>query len=385
MARGGGRGRDDEWLVPLIKATKRWWLRIRGQAAVAAVYDTFDAMEGFETRNGQVPVLVKKIRTGYGWRLIWHLPAGIPSRRVVENLEAFEEQVDGRIVLERRGADLFMDVVMAPLPNNVPYSWDPPERGHDYLPISIGMTHTGPVVADLGALPHILIGGNPGSGKTTFLRALILSALRQSAIVVIIDLKRGSDYSAFEEYCPMAITEADALGVMLLVGKELRRRYDVLRAAGVEKAQEYPGGDMPPIVLVVDELAEMREKATLKELDSLARLARAAGISLAAGVQHPSHDILPKFSNTRALFSGRLCFTVPKREDSEVILGNDLASRLPRNVPGRAIWQYDSEGVEVQCLNLPLKEARRRLQGLPHGVSEEVLAIERHAARLPPR
>jgi S-DNA-T family DNA segregation ATPase FtsK/SpoIIIE len=373
---------DSAWLLPIVKSLHRTLLRWRGQGVVASILDVYDAL-GFETRNGQTPLLVKRTRTDYGWRLIWHLPAGIPSRKVEEQLDAFEEQVGGRIVLERHGANLFMDVVTAPLPDNVPYAWEPDEA-KGYLPVPIGVTHMGDVVADLGALPHILIGGNPGSGKTTFLRVLILSALRQGAVVVIIDLKRGSDYSPFERYCPMAFTEGDALRTLWAVSKELRRRYDLLRAAGVDKAQDYRG-NMPPIVLVIDELAEMREKESLKELDSLARLARAAGISLAAGVQHPSHDILPKFSNTRALFSGRLCFTVPKREDSEIILGNDMASKIPRSARGRAIWQYDSEGVEVQCLNLPLEEARRQLKGLPHGVTEEVLAIERRAERLPPR
>lgn len=231
-----GSQRKDEWLTPLIKAARRTALRWRGQGVVASIYDTFDALD-FETRNGQVPLLVKRTRTDYGWRLIWHLPAGIPSRKVTEQLDAFEEQVGGSICCERHGADLFMDVITKDLPANVPYEWEP--TGEGFLPIPIGVTHLGPVVADLGALPHILIGGNPGSGKTTFLRALILSALRQGAVVVVIDLKRGSDYSPFERYCPMAFTERDALKTLWAVSKELRRRYDLLRMAGVDKAQDY--------------------------------------------------------------------------------------------------------------------------------------------------
>ena len=110
--------RNSEWLLPLVKAARRTVLRWRGQGVVASVYDTFDALD-FETRNGQSPVLVKRMRTDYGWRLIWHLPAGIPSRKVAEQLDAFEEQVGGRIVLERHGADIFMDVVTAPLNGKV--------------------------------------------------------------------------------------------------------------------------------------------------------------------------------------------------------------------------------------------------------------------------
>jgi S-DNA-T family DNA segregation ATPase FtsK/SpoIIIE len=385
-------------MVPLIKAAKRWWLRVRGQAAVAAVYDTFDAMEGFETKNGQVPVLVKKVRTDYGWRLIWHLPAGIPSKRVAENLEAFEEQVDGKIVLERHGADLFMDVVTKPLDTNAPYEWDPPEGGlvSEELIVPIGVAYTGLVTVDLMGLPDLLIAGNKGGGKTTALRVAAYSCLLQGAIVLIIDLKGGTDFGPFERHCPLATSEIEAFRLLALLNRELRRRFSVLRAAQVEKAQDYKGSGMPWIVLIIDELAEVRDKATLKELDSLMRLARAAGISVVAATQRPAHDILPKFSNLRMLFSGRLCFTMPKREDSEIILGNDMASRIPRNIPGRAIWQYESDGVEVQCLNLSFKEAQRRLRGLPHRAESQDsfeggpfegggFAIERRGKRLPAR
>jgi S-DNA-T family DNA segregation ATPase FtsK/SpoIIIE len=392
---GSGRDRhDDEWLVPLVKATKRWWLRrIKGEVALAAVLDTFDATEGFETRNGQAPILVKSVKTDYGRRLIWHLPAGIPSKRVTENLEAFEEQVNGSITIERHGADLFMDVATKPLDTNAPYTWQPPENGKGTagLIIPIGITYTGLVTVELTTLPDLLIAGNKGGGKTTALRVVAYSCLLQGAVVLIIDLKGGTDFGPFERHCPLAVTEPDALRMLALLNGELRRRFSVLRAAQVEKAQDYKGSDMPWIVLIIDELAEIRDKATIKELDSLMRLARAVGISVVAATQRPAHDILPKFSNLRMLFSGRLVFTMPKEEDSRIILGNDMASRIPRNIPGRAIWQWESDGVEVQCLNLSFKEAQKRLKGLPHRVDREpeftegVFAIERRPARLPPR
>lgn len=272
-----------------------------------------------------------------------------------------------------------MDIISEPLPLNVPYEWEIPKSGH--LPTPIGLTYNRMISVDLPGIPHLLVAGNTDSGKTTFLRSVAVSTFRQGAIVAIIDLKFGMDYLPFENITPLATDEDVARQLLALINDEMHRRANRLKLAGASKLQDYPGDDLPWIVLIVDELAEIDGKS-LKLLDRILRLGRAPGISVVAATQRPAHDILPKFSNLRMLFAGRLAFSLPKQEDSRLLLGNDLASKLPRNMPGRAIWQYDSDGVELQCLNIKDDDMRLWLRGLPE--REEVFSIE-PTRRLPPR
>lgn len=376
---------DDENLIAMLIQSIRyaWWHR-PGYEAIGQVLETFDAL-GFETRSGLRPVMSHKHRTPNGWHLVFTLPPGISSQDVMAKLHHFEEQTGGTITATPKGNKLHLDISTAELPRTVAFEWNLDPYPDMYLPIPIGQSLSGLIVIDLSKLPHMFIAGNTGGGKTTFLRTATTALLHQSNVfVTVIDLKgldfgylRGSDRALLVD------TEQDASAVLAALNRELDRRRRILQAAGATKLPEYQGDDLPWIVCVIDELAELREKKDQEALNRLGRLARAVGISLMVATQRPSHTLFAKFTDLRMLFAGRLVFSVPKPEDSRLILDSDAAAKIPANTPGRAVWRWDKEYI-VQCPNLSVRAAKRLLAQIP-STWEGAKWYEQRTARLLPR
>lgn len=376
------RDDDDNLLTLLFSLARRAWWHRPGYEAIGQVLDTFESL-GFATRHGQKPVLAHKHRTPAGWHLVFALPPGISSQDVSAKLSHFQEQAGAAIELKTNGRLLHMDIRTTPMPERAPYSWDPAEYPKLTLPLPIGHTPAGPVVIDLPSLPHLFVAGNVGGGKTTFLRAAVVSLLATGNVLpVIIDLK-GLDFHHLHTSGHALVVDTDdgAMAALSSLNREMDRRRDILKRAGATKLQEYRGHDLPWIVALIDELAELQQREAQEALNRLARLSRATGICLIVATQRPSHTLFSRFTDTRMLFSGRLCFHVPKPEDSRLILDSDAAARLPPSIPGRAIWRWDRE-VEVQCLHLSPVEAQKILAGIP---APGVIAVESRATRLPPR
>lgn len=369
-------------LAELITQVSLAWRHRPGNEVPAAVLDTFDALH-FETRAGQKPVLAHKHKEPYGWHLVFCLPPGISARDIEAKLDHFQEQVGGRIELKKNGKLVHFDVFASPLPDRMDYDeWNPFNYPNMALPFLVGATAAGPLVVDLARLPHIFVAGQTGGGKTTALQSLAVSLIQQGALLAVIDLK-GLDFNHLTDHALVVDDEADGTEVLAALNRELNRRKKLLKAAGVNKLQDYPNDDLPWIACIVDELGEFSDnKEAQAHLNRLGRLARAVGICLICATQRPSHSLYPKFTDFRMLFSGRLCFWMPKPEDSMLILENDTAARLPANIPGRAIWQWSGQ-TEVQCAYLDVKHAKKLLAGVsPKGVD---FFDEPSAKRLPPR
>lgn len=373
---------DDNALRDATLGLRRMWWQATGQGVVAAVVDTMEAI-GLETRQGQKPVLAHKHKTPTGWRLSWCLPPGIGSREVLAKLEYFSEQCGGQIDVTVNGKLLHMDIHCMPIPQRAAFTFGPADHEELSLPIPIGVTPAGLLVVDLAALPHLFVAGNTGGGKTTFLLSAATALLLHGNVqLCVIDLK-GLDFWHLRQMGMAAVADndADAMAILTALNAELDRRKAILQRAGCVKMQEYHalGHSLPWIVVMVDELAELHEKAAQEALNRLARLSRAVGICLICATQRPSHTLFAKFTDTRMLFSGRLVFNVPSPEDSRLLLESEAAAKLPP-LPGRAIWRWGRE-VEVQCPYIGQAEARRILSPLP---PVEVTVLESSAPRLRP-
>lgn len=373
--------KDEQGLSSIVWAFQHLWRYRKGHEPVGRLLDALDGL-WLETKTGLRPVLAHEHRTPVGWHLVFHLPPGISSRQIRDKADHLEEQAGGEIQFRLIGQKLHMDLSLVPLPTNAPYVRDPKGYEGMKLPVPLGVTRQGPLVVEIADKPHVLIGGNTGSGKTTTLRVLVVSLLMAGAEVVIVDLKGGLDFSGFRSHCSVVTSDREAEKVMKDLLKECERRIPILEEARVTSLIEYPGDDLPFIVLVVDEMAQLRRKESQQALNELARLSRSAGICLVCATQRPSSSIFAStvFSDTRMLFGGRLCFWVPKPEDSKMVLDDDSASRLPPEAKGRAIWQWAGQR-QVQCYNLTLKDAQGLLATIPE---KEVLFGERRGKKLPP-
>ncbi len=225
------------------------------------------------------------------------------------------------------------------------------EKFSSNLIIALGRDVSGsPVYADLARMPHLLVAGSTGTGKTIFLNSLIQSLLYQPSIgtrssspenlrLILIDPKRV-EFSVYSNLphllCPIIYNATQALNALKWLVKEMERRFDLLSESKTRNVYSYnekafKGGTapLPFIVLIIDELADLmmtkgREIET--EIVRLAQMARAAGIHLVVATQRPSVEVITGL--IKANITSRITFQVASQIDSRTVLDAAGAEKL---------------------------------------------------------
>jgi len=208
------------------------------------------------------------------------------------------------------------------------------------LPIALGKNISGvPVIGDLASMPHLLIAGTTGSGKSVCINTIILSLLYRHSPdkckFILIDPKmlELSTYEGIPHLLCPVITEAKkAASVLGWVVKEMENRYRLMTKEGVRNIDGYNSKHtlaMPYIVVVVDEMSDLMLVAG-KEIENyiqkLSQMARAAGIHIIMATQRPSVDVIT--GTIKANFPTRISFQVTSKIDSRTILGEQGAEQL---------------------------------------------------------
>ena len=206
------------------------------------------------------------------------------------------------------------------------------------LPISLGVKIDGtPVFADLAKMPHLLVAGATGSGKSVGLNAFIISLIKRKnpseLKFVMIDPKR-IEFSVYnnQKYMlmPVVTDNADAAEALAYLVEEMNKRYEMLEKSMTKNIEEYnqKEGGMPYIVAIVDEFSDLvlSDKTVEKKIQILAQKARAAGIHLVLATQRPSVDVVT--GSIKANFPSRLAFKTASGVDSKTILDTTGAEDL---------------------------------------------------------
>ena len=210
------------------------------------------------------------------------------------------------------------------------------------LPIALGASVSGePVIADLATMPHLLIAGATGSGKSVCLNGIISCLLMnfspEELRLVLIDPKRV-ELSAYADIPHLVfseiVTEMDrVVGTLQAVTNEMESRYRRFAQAGVRNIKSYnertEGRPLPYWVIVIDELADLMIVAPYQvetQLVRLAQLSRATGIHLVVATQRPSVDVITGL--IKANFPTRIAFAVASHVDSRTVLDRGGAEKL---------------------------------------------------------
>ena len=215
---------------------------------------------------------------------------------------------------------------------------------NSFLSLALGKTISGePFVADLTKMPHLLVAGSTGSGKSVSLNSMICSMLYKATPVnvrfLMIDLKmlELSFYEGIPHLLLPVVTNAkNAKTSLRWLIDEMERRYKMMAEKGVRSIEKYNQkmvkGDTearPYIVVVIDELADLMMVST-KEVEEyiarLAQMARASGIHLILATQRPSVDVLTGI--IKANFPARISCQVSSKVDSRTILDANGAESL---------------------------------------------------------
>ncbi len=250
------------------------------------------------------------------------------------------------------------------------------------LPVALGLASAGePVVLDLLKMPHLLIAGATGSGKSVCINTIISSIISHQdpaqVRMLLVDPKRVelTPYNGIPHLVTPVVVDPDKV-VRLLKGaiQEMMRRYKLLEEAGARNIASYNRSprateEMPYFIICIDELADLMMTASFDVEQSLCRLAqlgRATGIHLIVATQRPSVDVLTGL--IKANFPSRIAFAVASQVDSRTILDSAGAERLlgrgdmlfissdspkPKRVQGVFISEDESAALSEHWRQLP--------------------------------
>jgi len=269
-------------------------------------------------------------------------------------------------------------------------------NAENILTVALGKTAKGePFIFNLAKMPHLLIAGTTGSGKSVCINTLIMSILYRAkpnqVKFIMIDPKKLelSIYKALEPYHLITSEDIDeyvitnvknAVLALRSAEVEMERRYGLLANVTVRNIGEYnekmksseDGNILPYIVIIIDELADLMligNKEIEAPIARLAQMSRAVGIHLVVATQRPSVDIITGV--IRSNFPARIGFQVPTKIDSRTILDTSGAEKLLGKGDMLFLSPGTSEPIRVHNAFITLKEIKNVLEHINKQPSEK--------------
>lgn len=305
---------------------------------------------GLVNHAGQSPLLLKSYKE-YGITIMEFDPNGIPLSDWEDKKEDIETALNMHIENIQYGKSRDKIVLQAISGNeNLPevVHWKDKFLSDEDFTLIFGQSRTGQTKINLAKIPHILLGGSTGSGKSVLLKLLIMQCVKKDAEVFIADFKGGVDFlPVWHERCNIITEENTLLEVLTELVDELENRKGILRKYGYANIGEYNkvySNKMKRIVFACDEVAEVLDKTGLSKdakelvtqiegkLSIIARQGRAFGIHLILATQRPDANILT------GQIRNNIDFRVCGRADnvlSQIILDNtEAAEQIPKDSQG---------------------------------------------------
>lgn len=251
----------------------------------------------------------------------------------------------------------------------------------------IGESKKGTETEKISNLPHMLIAGTTGGGKSQFFKQFLLGLLKSTnhMQMYLVDLKGGLEFREFADLPNVKVCKTidDAVSTLRLVKKEMERRFSYLEKKGLKQINpnQHP---FDRIVIGIDEASVLYAQARRDSLDyplvceardlteNIAKLGRAASLHLVLATQKVSKETID--TRIQENISGRMCFKLNTTEGSVRVLGNAKASHLPA-IAGRGIWQFGSNEIEVQTPYLDSSISIKELQEVAESYNQKAKTL----------
>ncbi len=307
---------------------------------------------GLTNHAGEAPLLLSK-RKGKerGIVILEFIPNGISRTEWEDKKEKIETSLDVYIINIEEGKNkkrMILHTVSGDCKLPKFMYWQDKYLSDTDFELVLGQSMLGKVTVNLAKIPHILLGGSTGSGKSVLLKLLLMQIVKKSAEVYIADFKGGVDFSpVWHTKCKIIIDENSLLNILIKIVDELENRKTLLRESGCANIGEYNeiyGNKLKRIIFACDEVAEVLDKTGLSKetkeivtriegkLSVIARQGRAFGIHLILATQRPDANILT--GQIRNNIDYRVC----GRADnvlSQIILDNtEAADNIPKDSQG---------------------------------------------------
>lgn len=318
----------------------------------------------FKSNNGLFPIFefeenISEYATAFNFRTF------IPLTEWKAKKDVFEMYFNTKIVniMQDKNDNRLIAIVVEDkaLPNTI--EWQDKYVCMEDDVFMMGFTHYGILGIDLNQNAHIFIAGETGSGKSNLLKCFIYQAIIKDYETVLIDFKRGVSFSIFGELIDICYEYETAEQILRELVEETKRRLDLFREQKVENITQYNKLKFAKLkrkIIFIDELAELLTcsdkeiaKSIYSSIETLTRIARAAGINLIMGIQRPDSKVIT--GQIKSNVSYRICFHFADKEPSRIMLGNDMASTIS-DTKGRCVIK-SSEYYEVQSFYFPQRES----------------------------
>ena len=309
---------------------------------------------GLTNKAGETPILLSKLKDEKQEKvtILEFAAVGIPMCEWEDKKANIESGLNVHIVKLKEGKNkrtILLYTVSADNQLLPKIQWNDKYLIDDSSTLVLGESHLGLVTVDLSKIPHILLGGSTGSGKSVLLKLLLMQMVKKNAVVNIADFKGGVDFpKIWHEKCRICFDEDTLVDILTELVEELEARKFIFRKCGCPNIDEYnqqTGANLQRYVFACDEVAEVldkvgltkeqKEKVSLIEskLSIIARQGRAFGIHLILATQRPDANILS--GQIRNNIDCRVC----GRADmvlSQIILDDTSAADLiPKDAAGR--------------------------------------------------
>ena len=312
------------WLSRTLRdrSTRRWFNRVLVVCEVIS-------------RRGQLPRVEAAETIPAGRRLRLRLPAGFDAEQITQAAEPLAATMgvrEVRVFRDAANASLAHLSIISTDPLSFPAPEWPRPQGSLWDPLALGIDEDGKAVSIGLPERNLLLGGEPGAGKSAALSIFIAAAALDPTVRLTLMDGKQVELAAWSDSAEHFVGPdmAGAIEVLKDLCAEMDRRYSVLLASGQRKIA--PGGQFGLHVVAIDELAfyirggSKDERTELTEtLRDLISRGRAAGMIVIAATQKPSNDIIPTF--VRDLFSFRMALRCTTPEASDTILGQGWASQ----------------------------------------------------------
>lgn len=307
---------------------------------------------GLTNHAGEAPLLLRKHKEPNSEITIMEfVPNGIPRTEWEDKQDKIETALDIYIIKIEEGKNkkrLILHTVTGDCKLPKFMYWQEKYLSNNDFELVLGQSMLGKIIVNLAKIPHILLGGSTGSGKSVLLKLLIMQCVKKGAEIYIADFKGGVDFSpVWHTKCKIIIDENNLLNILTEIVDELENRKTLLRESGCANIGEYNeryGKQLKRIIFACDEVAEVLDKTGLSKeakeivtkiegkLSVMARQGRAFGIHLILATQRPDANILT--GQIRNNIDYRVC----GRADnvlSQIILDNTEASdSIPKDSQG---------------------------------------------------
>lgn len=304
--------------------------------------------------TGETPSLLRERSDRNNRRVkIWEINnPGIPLKLWQDKQPELEAVFDLNLVSVAYGvstARIILEYVSGrnALPSYI--EWRDDYLSKDSFVLALGEGYIGPVTVDLAKIPHVLLGGSTGSGKSVLLKLLLMQALKKGAKVYIADFKGGVDFPpTWHEQCRMCFEEEDLLELLTGLVDELERRKKLFKEAGCPNLVEYNNvteTHLHRCIFACDEVAEVLDKTGLSteekkligqienKLSIIARQGRAFGIHLILATQRPDANLIP--GQIRTNLGCRICGRADSILSQIILDSTAAADQISKEARGR--------------------------------------------------